>query len=125
MDELTTHRYPCPCCGYRVHEAPGEYEICPICYWEDDPVQLRWPQYPGGANHETLIEAQRNFRTIGASEERVAHLTRDPVDGETVDPGFRPVDPDVDDLESPDGEPAPWPASRTALYWWRSTYWRK
>ena len=125
MAEQPSNRYPCPCCGHRVHEAPGAYETCPICYWEDDPIQLRWPQYRGGANQESLIEAQHNFRTIGASEERVAHLTRAPADGESLDPGFRPVDPDTDNLESPDDPPSAWPANRTALYWWRPTYWRK
>ena len=33
---------PCPCCGYLVFdEEPGSYSICPICYWEDDAVQLQ------------------------------------------------------------------------------------
>lgn len=36
--------YPCPCCGHLVHEAPpGSFQICPVCGWEDDLVQLRWP----------------------------------------------------------------------------------
>jgi hypothetical protein len=29
---------------------PGSYEICPVCFWDDDLVQLRWPTYAGGAN---------------------------------------------------------------------------
>jgi len=37
-------RYPCPCCGHRLlGEMPGSYEICPVCFWEDDGVQFRWP----------------------------------------------------------------------------------
>ena len=30
--------YPnaCPCCGYATLSARGEYEICQICWWEDD-----------------------------------------------------------------------------------------
>ncbi|MEH7657210.1 CPCC family cysteine-rich protein, partial [Bacillus velezensis] len=34
-------KYTCPCCGYRTieEEPPGTYEICNICYWEDDEVQ--------------------------------------------------------------------------------------
>ena len=28
---------PCPCCGSRTLEklAPGTYQICPVCFWED------------------------------------------------------------------------------------------
>ncbi|WP_372448711.1 CPCC family cysteine-rich protein [Streptomyces musisoli] len=34
--------YPCPCCGHRVlGRMPGSYEICPVCFWEDDGVQFR------------------------------------------------------------------------------------
>lgn len=42
--------YPCPCCGHRVLSAmPGSYEICPVCFWEDDGVQFRWPTMAGGS----------------------------------------------------------------------------
>jgi len=26
----------CPCCGYPTLRERGVYEICPICWWEDD-----------------------------------------------------------------------------------------
>ncbi|NIP43329.1 MAG: hypothetical protein GWN61_14025, partial [candidate division Zixibacteria bacterium] len=33
--------YTCPCCGYRtLDDPPGSYDICGICFWEDDTVQL-------------------------------------------------------------------------------------
>ena len=52
--------YPCPCCGFLVFEEPsGSFEICPLCGWEDDSVQLQAPGYAGGANAESLCEAQR------------------------------------------------------------------
>ncbi len=58
-------RYPCPCCGHRVlGETPGSYEICPVCFWEDDGVQFRWPAMSGGANKVSLIEAQRNYQNF-------------------------------------------------------------
>lgn len=28
----------CPCCGYRTIKERGFYEICPVCYWEDDGI---------------------------------------------------------------------------------------
>ncbi|MFJ8759481.1 CPCC family cysteine-rich protein [Streptomyces cyaneofuscatus] len=29
---------------------PGSYEICPVCFWEDDGVQSRWPTVGGGTS---------------------------------------------------------------------------
>jgi hypothetical protein len=60
----------CDCCKYDTISNHGDYEICPICYWEDD-------QY-GGANSVTLSEAQKNFEAFGASEERFIKNTRKP-----------------------------------------------
>ncbi|MBW4608570.1 MAG: hypothetical protein KME22_15515 [Hassallia sp. WJT32-NPBG1] len=28
--------YHCPCCGYKTLSERGGYEICPVCFWEDD-----------------------------------------------------------------------------------------
>ena len=43
------------------------YDICPICFWEDDGVQFADPDYEGGANEESLNAARANFRSLGAS----------------------------------------------------------
>ena len=51
--------YPCPCCGFETFsEPPGSYEICVVCGWEDDHVQLTHPSMGGGANRKSLLEAQ-------------------------------------------------------------------
>jgi Cysteine-rich CPCC len=50
---------PCPCCGSKVLTAEGEYEICSVCGWEDDPVQRADPDYAGGANKTSLNEARK------------------------------------------------------------------
>ncbi len=51
--------YPCPACGFLVfEEPPGSYDICRICGWEDDHVQMVHPSLRGGANRESLQEAQ-------------------------------------------------------------------
>ncbi len=50
---------PCPCCGFLTLEGDyGSYIICPVCNWEDDPVQLANPCSAGGANGLSLSEAQ-------------------------------------------------------------------
>ena len=34
-------KYTCPCCGYKTldEEPPNTYDICEICFWEDDGFQ--------------------------------------------------------------------------------------
>ncbi len=56
---------PCPCCGSRVISDKGDYEICDICGWEDDPVQSANAAYAGGANKLSLNEAREVFRVKG------------------------------------------------------------
>ncbi|MGB7305585.1 MAG: CPCC family cysteine-rich protein, partial [Burkholderiaceae bacterium] len=54
--------YPCPSCGFKIFsDLPGTYEICDICNWEDDHVQLRHPGMRGGANRKSLLESQREI----------------------------------------------------------------
>ena len=65
----SNYLYPCPCCGYLVFRMqPGGNERCPICLWEDDLAQLRFPYLPGSANHVSLEEAQQYDRAIGFSQ---------------------------------------------------------
>ena len=48
--------FPCPCCGYFMFkEPPNSYDICEICFWEDDALQLEFATtLDGGANTMTL-----------------------------------------------------------------------
>ena len=73
-------RYACPCCDFLTLTEPpsGTYEICPVCWWEDDGVQFRNPDYPGGANSPSLRQARETFRRIGASEARLLEYARPP-----------------------------------------------
>ena len=66
MERVTVARYACPCCGFLTIVSyrggpPGTYDICPVCWWEDDPVQFDDPDYRGGANRESLNEARTEF----------------------------------------------------------------
>ncbi|MGB8351845.1 MAG: CPCC family cysteine-rich protein [Gaiella sp.] len=77
-------RYPCPCCGYlTLEEAPtGTYEICGVCFWEDDGVQFHNLDYEGGANRVSLNQARRSFREHGVSETRFKSDVRPPLPDE-------------------------------------------
>lgn len=50
--------HSCPCCGKYDFSEGGSYEICPVCNWEDDPVQEEDPIFGGGANTMSLNEAR-------------------------------------------------------------------
>lgn len=61
MENMVTQKYPCPCCGFKtfIKIPNGTYEICPVCLWEDDPIQLGEIDYEGGANQVSLMQGQR------------------------------------------------------------------
>ena len=61
----------CPCCGFfTIDREEPEFDICPVCFWEYDPVQNADPEYAGGANDLSLKECRENYTKIGACEER-------------------------------------------------------
>ena len=77
VDKSRGSTFPCPSCGHVVFsEAPGSDEICAICFWQDDIVQLRWPDFAGGANRPSLIDAQKNVSRLGAVEKRLVQYVR-------------------------------------------------
>ena len=120
--------YPCPCCGYLVFsEPPGSYDICPICFWEDDVSQLRFMRMRG-ANHVSLIEGQKNYADFGACEQRIKPYVRSPHSDEAKESDWRPIDPDKDNIEdniSGVDYGTSYPKDACRLYYWRSTYWRR
>ena len=50
----------CPVCGQYSFAEP--HDICPVCGWEDDKVQLRDPDFAGGANEMSLNAAREDYR---------------------------------------------------------------
>lgn len=57
----------CPCCDFYTLSEVGDWEICPICYWEDDGFRQAEVDVPSGANHGlTLRQARANFIGLGA-----------------------------------------------------------
>ena len=82
-NEESPSRLACPCCGNLTLEGlTGHYDICPVCYWEDDPLQREEPAMAVGANVVSLRMAQENYRKFGASELTFRHLVRVPLESE-------------------------------------------
>lgn len=44
------------------------YELCPVCFWEDDPHQAEDPTSSDGANGVSLTEARSTYLRIGAMD---------------------------------------------------------
>lgn len=63
-------KYKCPCCGYYTFDKlpGGTYDICPVCFWEDDGWQLANPDEGGGANKVSLNQAKLNYMEFGVCE---------------------------------------------------------
>ena len=64
-------KYVCPCCGYATLGQVSVYDICAICFWEDDgqddpEADECW----GGPNYVSLTEGRINFLTKGASDKK-------------------------------------------------------
>jgi hypothetical protein len=85
--------FTCPCCGYGTlsEQPPGTYEICPICFWEDDGVQFHDPDYEGGANKPSLRQAQKNFAAFGACDRAALPHVRRPTEHDQKDPEWKPL----------------------------------
>jgi hypothetical protein len=122
--------FTCPCCGFRtLDRPPGSFEICPICYWEDDDVQLAFPDLSGGANACSLIDSQQNFVHIGACEQRFKGDVRPPTGSDRLDPDWRPLDTNRDEFlqwaTRDDHELWQLVKDRESLclYYWSPTYW--
>jgi hypothetical protein len=85
-------KFTCPCCGYNTldEQPPGTYDICRICFWEDDGVQFDDPDYEGGANEVSLRQGQINYQNFGACEERFISNVRKPNKDDTYK-GPKPI----------------------------------
>ena len=54
--------FACPCCGQKTLPDQGQFDICPVCMWEDDPLQREDPTDAEGANLLCLSQYQAAYR---------------------------------------------------------------
>ncbi len=59
---------PCPCCRYKTLPGRGDYDICRVCFWEDDGIDD--VDRHSAPNHMSLMEARANFDKYGVVAER-------------------------------------------------------
>jgi Cysteine-rich CPCC len=80
--------YHCPCCYYPTLETRGSFEICAVCYWEDDGQDDQdSDRVRGGPNgHLSLLEARKSFSAFGACEQAMIEHVRAPTE---IEKSFR------------------------------------
>ncbi len=117
--------YPCAACGYLTFvEPPGSYDICDVCGWEDDALQLEFAtSLAGGANGITLTDAQVAF---AKAADRLARKHAGATVPRGRDSTWRPIDPVRDRFPMwSEDPPERAPADDERLYYWRETFWRR
>ncbi len=70
--------YHCPCCGFPTLHSRGSFDVCAICYWEDDGQDSHdADRVRGGPNAMiSLTQARENFARFGACELRFVDKVR-------------------------------------------------
>jgi len=81
-------QFACPCCHCRTLADLAGYEICAVCFWEDDGQgDADADIIRGGPNGKlSLSEARRNFIALGACEESMVKNVRPPYPDEIPKP---------------------------------------
>jgi hypothetical protein len=76
--------YRCPCCKFKTLHGRGGFEMCPVCWWEDDGQDEHDAEEVRGGPNGTLSlrQAQENFRKLGVSEKGFANSVRKPMPDE-------------------------------------------
>jgi len=74
----------CPCCRYLTLSERGGFEVCPVCFWEDDGQDDHDAMVVrGGPNGAlSLAQARANFAAFGACDERMRGHVRPPAPNE-------------------------------------------
>jgi hypothetical protein len=77
-------KYRCPCCNYRTLDERGGFDICQVCFWEDDGQDSHdADETRGGPNGIlSLSQAQRNFQLFKAADKRFISNVRPPLPDE-------------------------------------------
>jgi hypothetical protein len=71
--------FQCPCCDCFTLNGVGQYDICPVCFWEDDGTTGEHGFSPNGS---TLTVARQNYRAFGADSKRNIPHVRKPYEEE-------------------------------------------
>jgi hypothetical protein len=60
----------CPCCGRASLTEQASYDICKVCWWEDDGQDNDQADHGSGPNHLSLTQARANYLAFGIFDPR-------------------------------------------------------
>ncbi len=60
----------CPCCDHRTLVERGRYDVCRVCFWEDDGTEMESENLHSYPNKMSLDAARNNFKEYGACDQR-------------------------------------------------------
>jgi hypothetical protein len=63
------------CDNYNIGDY-NEFDVCPLCGWEDDNIQRDDHDYDGGANWMSLNHAKANWKAYGTIETEEEKIER-------------------------------------------------
>lgn len=95
---MENEKVTCFICGHRTLDERCDWDICPVCFWEDDvmltpdDVDKTSPANKGMA----VSEAQANFMLLGASSETRRTNVRPPQADEPLDENWKPLEKAVE-----------------------------
>lgn len=82
----------CFICGHRTLDERCDWDICPVCLWEDDVLVTDNEDVKSPANKGMLVsEAQANFMMYGASTKERQGRARVAGPDEPFDPDWKPL----------------------------------
>jgi hypothetical protein len=76
----------CLCCGNRTLSVPAAFELCPVCWWQDDGQdETDADIVRGGANGAlSLTAARASFLSCGACDASFVGRVRSPLPLEQI-----------------------------------------
>jgi hypothetical protein len=76
--------FRCPCCRFKTLCGRAQYEICKVCFWEDDGQDDHdASEVRGGPNGTlSLSKARDNFKSFGAVDRKALTKVREPLASE-------------------------------------------
>ncbi len=89
----------CPCCLCKTLSERGGFDICSVCFWEDDGQDdYDADVVRGGPNGAlSLTQARANYRRLGACEARFVQSVRPPTADERPDDNAASIHAAADD----------------------------
>ena len=89
---ITMAKWTCFICGHKTLDSRCDWDICPVCFWEDDTYVHENKDESSPANGGLRVsEAQANYVVFGCCSRDCLPHVRSPSLDETLDPEWHPL----------------------------------